>query len=75
MRATAIFPTLCATRTPFLMPIEDVFTIMGRGTVVTERVERGKVKAGEEVEIVGMSRDTKKTRRPGPGRGRRGAAR
>ena len=46
---------------PFLMPIEDVFTITGRGTVVTGRVERGKVKAGEEVEIVGMSRDTKKT--------------
>jgi elongation factor Tu len=39
---------------PFLMPIEDVFGIKGRGTVVTGRVERGRVKAGEEVEIVGM---------------------
>ena len=46
---------------PFLMPIEDVFTITGRGTVVTGRVERGKIKAGEEVEIVGMTRDTRKT--------------
>jgi len=45
---------------PFLMPIEDVFTITGRGTVVTGRVERGQIHAGEEVEIVGM-RDTKKT--------------
>jgi elongation factor Tu len=39
---------------PFLMPIEDIFTITGRGTVVTGRVERGKVKVGEEVEIVGF---------------------
>jgi len=45
---------------PFLMPIEDVFTITGRGTVVTGRVERGQIHAGEEVEIVGM-RDTQKT--------------
>ena len=45
---------------PFLMPIEDVFSISGRGTVVTGRVERGVVKVGEEVEIVGI-RDTKKT--------------
>ncbi len=45
---------------PFLMPIEDVFSISGRGTVVTGRVERGKVKVGEEVEIVGF-RDTQKT--------------
>ncbi|HZP45244.1 MAG TPA: elongation factor Tu [Candidatus Binataceae bacterium] len=45
---------------PFLMPIEDVFSISGRGTVVTGRVERGKVKVGEEVEIVGF-RDTAKT--------------
>jgi elongation factor Tu len=44
---------------PFLMPIEDVFTISGRGTVVTGRVERGKVKVGEEVEIVGF-RETRK---------------
>jgi elongation factor Tu len=45
---------------PFLMPIEDVFTISGRGTVVTGRVERGIVKVGEEVEIVGI-RETRKT--------------
>ena len=45
---------------PFLMPIEDVFSISGRGTVVTGRVERGMVKVGEEVEIVGI-KDTKKT--------------
>ena len=45
---------------PFLMPIEDVFSISGRGTVVTGRVERGIVKVGEEVEIVGL-RDTVKT--------------
>ena len=45
---------------PFLMPIEDVFSIWGRGTVVTGRVERGMVKVGEEVEIVGI-RDTSKT--------------
>jgi elongation factor Tu len=45
---------------PFLMPIEDVFSISGRGTVVTGRVERGIIKVGEEVEIVGI-RDTTKT--------------
>ena len=45
---------------PFLMPIEDVFTITGRGTVVTGRVERGQVKVGDEVEIVGIH-DTRKT--------------
>jgi elongation factor Tu len=45
---------------PFLMPVEDVFTITGRGTVATGRVERGKVKVGEEVEIVGLG-PTKKT--------------
>jgi elongation factor Tu len=45
---------------PFLMPIEDVFSISGRGTVVTGRIERGVVKVGEEVEIVGI-RDTAKT--------------
>jgi len=45
---------------PFLMPIEDVFSISGRGTVVTGRVERGIIKVGEEVEIVGL-RDTQKT--------------
>jgi elongation factor Tu len=46
---------------PFLMPIEDVFGIKGRGTVVTGRVERGVVKPGEEVEIVGMAGATRKT--------------
>ncbi|MCB0346571.1 MAG: elongation factor Tu, partial [Bdellovibrionales bacterium] len=45
---------------PFLMPVEDVFSIQGRGTVATGRVERGIVKVGEEVEIVGI-RDTSKT--------------
>jgi len=45
---------------PFLMPIEDIFSISGRGTVVTGRIERGKVKVGEEIEIVGF-RDTRKT--------------
>ncbi|MCE5217469.1 elongation factor Tu, partial [bacterium] len=45
---------------PFLMPVEDVFTISGRGTVATGRVERGKVKTGEEVEIVGLTA-TRKT--------------
>jgi elongation factor Tu len=45
---------------PFLMPIEDVFSISGRGTVVTGRIERGVIKVGEEVEIVGI-RDTQKT--------------
>jgi elongation factor Tu len=46
---------------PFLMPIEDVFSISGRGTVVTGRVERGVIKVGEEVEIVGMKDTTKTT--------------
>jgi elongation factor Tu len=44
---------------PFLMPIEDVFSISGRGTVVTGRIERGKIKVGEEVEIVGIRPTTK----------------
>ena len=48
------------TEKPFLMPVEDVFSISGRGTVVTGRVEKGKVKVGEEVEIVGF-KDTSKT--------------
>ena len=70
---------------PFLMPIEDVFSISGRGTVVTGRVERGIVKVGDEVEIVGLrptDEDGGDGRRdvpeaPGPGRGgrqHRGAA-
>jgi elongation factor Tu len=46
---------------PFLMPIEDVFSISGRGTVVTGRIERGKVKVGEEVEIVGIKATVKTT--------------
>jgi elongation factor Tu len=45
---------------PFLMPVEDVFTITGRGTVGTGRVERGQVKVGEEVEIVGLTDSTRK---------------
>lgn len=46
---------------PFLLAIEDVFTITGRGTVATGRVERGKIKTGEKVELVGMSGETRKT--------------
>ena len=45
----------------FLMPVEDVFTISGRGTVSTGRVERGTVKVGEEVEVIGLGKETKKT--------------
>ena len=46
---------------PFLMPVEDVFTITGRGTVATGRVERGEVKVGDEVEIIGLTTERKKT--------------
>ncbi|MEG1801295.1 MAG: EF-Tu/IF-2/RF-3 family GTPase, partial [Oscillospiraceae bacterium] len=46
---------------PFLMPVEDVFTITGRGTVATGRVERGTIKVGEEVEIVGLAEANSKT--------------
>ena len=46
---------------PFLMPVEDVFTITGRGTVATGRVERGQVKVGDEVEIIGLTEERKKT--------------
>ncbi|WP_025729604.1 elongation factor Tu [Atopobacter phocae] len=46
---------------PFMMPIEDVFSITGRGTVATGRVERGQIKVGDEVEIVGISEETHKT--------------
>ena len=46
---------------PFIMPVEDVFTITGRGTVATGRVERGQLKTGEEVEIVGLSDERRKT--------------
>jgi len=47
------------TEKPFLMPIEDVFGIKGRGTVVTGRVERGQVKVGDQVEIVGLRDETR----------------
>jgi len=50
-----------ATDKPFLMPVEDVFTITGRGTVATGRVERGVVKVGDEVEIVGLQEETRKS--------------
>ncbi|MGZ0051221.1 elongation factor Tu [Brevibacillus gelatini] len=50
-----------ATDKPFLMPVEDVFTITGRGTVATGRVERGVVKVGDQVEIVGLSEETRST--------------
>ncbi|MBQ6625014.1 MAG: elongation factor Tu, partial [Clostridia bacterium] len=46
---------------PFIMPVEDVFTITGRGTVATGRVERGQLKMGEEVEIVGLTEELRKT--------------
>jgi elongation factor Tu len=46
---------------PFLMPIEDVFTITGRGTVVTGRIEQGQINSGEEVEIIGIQEKTQKT--------------
>src|SRR5262249_15700536 len=46
---------------PFVMPVEDVFSIEGRGTVATGRIEKGKVKVGEEVEIVGLSEEIKKS--------------
>ncbi len=46
---------------PFLMPVEDVFTITGRGTVATGRVERGQIKTGEEVEIIGLTEERRKT--------------
>src|SRR5829696_1101810 len=46
---------------PFLMPIEDVFTITGRGTVVTGRIEQGQINSGEEVEIIGIQDETQKT--------------
>jgi elongation factor Tu len=46
---------------PFLMPIEDVFTITGRGTVVTGRIEQGQINSGEEVEIIGIQQETQKT--------------
>ena len=50
-----------ATDKPFLMPVEDVFTITGRGTVATGRVERGVVKVGDEIQIIGLKEEVKKT--------------
>jgi len=50
-----------ATDKPFLMPVEDVFTITGRGTVATGRVERGIIKVGDEAEIIGLHEETRKT--------------
>ena len=50
----------CTSDKPFIMPIEDIFSIQGRGTVVTGRIERGICKVGEDMEIVGF-RDTRKT--------------
>ena len=47
---------------PFLMPVEDVFTITGRGTVATGRVERGQLKTGDEVEIVGLTDEQQQDR-------------
>ena len=59
---TATFPQPeRAIDSPFLMPVEDVFSISGRGTVATGRVERGIVKVGEEVEIVGIKATAKTT--------------
>ncbi|WP_269084270.1 EF-Tu/IF-2/RF-3 family GTPase, partial [Carnobacterium maltaromaticum] len=49
------------TEKPFMMPVEDVFSITGRGTVATGRVERGEVRVGEEVEIVGINEAPTKT--------------
>ncbi len=49
---------------PFLMPVEDVFTISGRGTVATGRVERGQLKLDEEVEIVGLSDEKRRPSLP-----------
>jgi elongation factor Tu len=49
------------TEKPFLMPIEDVFTITGRGTVVTGRIEQGQINSGQEVEIIGIQEKTQKT--------------
>ena len=50
-----------STDKPFLMPVEDVFTITGRGTVASGRIDRGEVKVGDEVEIIGLKDDVKKT--------------
>ncbi|MBV9120360.1 MAG: elongation factor Tu [Chloroflexi bacterium] len=50
-----------ATDKPFLMPVEDVFGIKGRGTVATGRIERGQIKTGEEIEILGMSKEARKS--------------
>ena len=49
-----------ATDKPFLMPVEDVFTITGRGTVATGRVERGVLHVGDEVEVIGLTKKEEK---------------
>jgi translation elongation factor EF-Tu-like GTPase len=69
---------------PFLMPVEDVFSISGRGTVVTGRIERGVIKVGDEIEIVGIRDDAEdhgdgrgdvpQAAGPGPGGRQRGPA-
>jgi elongation factor Tu len=58
---TYIPTPLRETDKPFLMPVEDVFSIEGRGTVATGRIERGKIKKGEDVELVGLSAEIKRT--------------
>ena len=60
MLLTAIFRSERDTDKPFLMPVEDVFSITGRGTVATGRVERGTLHVSDEVEIVGIHEDTRK---------------
>ena len=50
----------CPIDQPFLLPIEDVFPVQGRGTIMTGRIERGKIKVGDDVEVVGL-RDTRKS--------------
>ena len=57
----SIFPPQRAVDLPFLMPVEDVFSITGRGTVATGRVERGTLKVGDDVEIVGLTDESRKT--------------
>src|SRR3989304_4339197 len=59
---------------PFLMAVEDIFTITGRGTVATGRVERGKVKVGEEVEVGGLRPEARRAGGTGGGGGERGGA-
>jgi elongation factor Tu len=61
-KVDAYIPTpLRETEKPFLMPVEDVFSIEGRGTVATGRVERGVIKVGDDIELVGLAEETRKT--------------